>query len=226
MSTNTSRVLLFDDYDNWINFMGDLIKNSIPGIRLSTVKNAQGWERHVSSSLWDAIIVDVQLDGDSKNGVEHALDSIWNDGTFAPIILVSNAVNLDLFDNKYGKMFFKYIDKSDFADMLPTAVKDTFMIDKRIAHVNNVLMLIGQKLEILDSEVPAKLLPQYSREVQEHFSSNDDKTLRAFIDSVIYGPKTTLDNNAKGVLYMMKSMTSLKSEDNWLSNHYDDNNST
>ena len=193
--TNKPNVLICDDESDW----ADLIEVSIQN-KYSTSKmtNPDNWNKQIGSSNWDAIIVDVQLIGTDVTGVDHAERSILDYGVTSPIIIMSGVVNLEEFQQKYGKMFFDYISKDEFNKSLLESLDKACEHSMRLQHVKDVLLLFCKKFGILDTEFPISLLKEYGNDdVLQSFKSNNGKTLRDLIDSILYGVKHKLDKMGK-----------------------------
>ena len=186
-------VFIFDDEQDWVDLSAKSIQDKYEA---TTTTNSSAWNKHISSSKWDAIIVDVQLIGSDINGVEHAEQSILEYGVTSPVIITSGNVNLEEYRKEYGKMFFDYISKDDIYEPLLESLEKACQHEARLRHVKNVLVLFCKKFKILNNKVPLQFLESHEDALQS-FKSNDGETIGDLIDSILYGVKNKMDRMAK-----------------------------
>lgn len=145
-----ARVLIFDDQEDWAEQMALSLSPSEHVI----VAGSQDWGKHVASTSWDAIVVDVQILGSDDTGPEIVAKSIPRYRIATPVIVVSGIVKLDGVREKYGNLFFDYIHKDDCGRQLPVAVESACSPKELQRHLPLMLEKAASDRGVLDAEFP------------------------------------------------------------------------
>ncbi|MCY4491030.1 MAG: response regulator, partial [Thaumarchaeota archaeon] len=148
------KVLIFDDQKDW----ADQIALTLNKFSTTTISNPDHWNKTISSTHWDAIIVDVQILGDSLDGPERAEQSILDFGIVTPIIIISGVVNLEDVKKKYGDIFFEYIHKDNYNKDLPHLVENACNVENRYYHMINMLTELAKKFKVLNHTFPKDMI--------------------------------------------------------------------
>lgn len=158
MKKSKPKVLIFDDEAQWAKTIEDTIKSEYFVKRTTKTKL---WNEYMSSMFWDVIIVDVQIMGSVQNGAHLAEKAILEYGITSPIIIISGNVNLDVINAKYGKVFFDYISKDEYATKLPKAVERACDAINNGTHLNSMLPKLAKKYRVGDDEIIPEFIRKY-----------------------------------------------------------------
>ena len=187
--------MIFDDQFEWAEQIELSLKNKFS---TTTISNPDNWNEHISSTYWDAVIVDVQILGDRLNGPERAEQSILKYGITSPIIVISGAVNLKGIEKKYGKIFFAYVDKNNYNEHLPSLIESACTEQGRLKYICEMLTEFGKKFNILDSVFPKNMITDtvaYSL-----FENDGGKTIEDLIRIILVGTKNHLSKMGQIIL--------------------------
>jgi len=195
----SAKVLIFDDRPDWAEQIALSLKNKFS---TTTISNPDNWNKHISSTYWDVIIVDVEIFGDKLNGPERAEQSILEHGITSPIIVISGVVSLDGIEKKYGKAFFAYVHKDNYNEQLPSLVDSACTNDRRNKHISEMLLEFGKRFKILDDEFPKNMIIDST--ALDVFNRSRGRTIKDLICLVVFGTKNHASKIGKMILEIIK----------------------
>ena len=193
------KVLIFDDDQQWAEQIELSLKDKFS---TTTISNPDYWNKHISSTHWDAIIVDVQIMGYELNGPERAEQSILEYDITSPIIVISGVANLKDIEKKHGKVFFAYVHKDNYNDQLPPLIESACKEQGRYNYIHGMLMELGKRFKVLDSEFPKDMITDKAAFTM--FDDTDGRTIVDLISTILYGTKNNLSKMGKIILEVIK----------------------
>ena len=193
------KVLIFDDQPRWAEQIALSLKNKF---LTTTISNPDRWNKHISSTYWDAIIVDVDILGDNLNGPERAEQSILEYGMTSPIIVISGVVNLKDIEKKHGNVFFAYVHKDNYNEQLPTLIESACTEQGRCKYIHGMLIEFGKRFSILDNEFPKYMITD--KVASALFDSNSGRTINDLISTILVGTKNELSKMGKIILEIIR----------------------
>lgn len=143
------KVLVFDDEMKWAKLIAKTLRTHYSVVATTNAKN---WDKHVGSTNWDVIVVDVQLLG-PRTGVDLAEEAILKYEITAPIIIISGNVKLCVIEKKYGKIFFGYVSKDNFNRKLLELVYAAYQDRVKGTHLKKMLTKIAKKHRVFDVKI-------------------------------------------------------------------------
>lgn len=193
------KVLIFDDQQQWAEQIALSLKNKFS---TTTISDPNHWNKHISSTYWDVIIVDVEILGDKLNGPERAEKSILEYNITSPIIIISGVVNLNDIKRRHGKIFFAYVHKDNYNKELPSLVESACTVQERSKYISGMLIEFAKKFNILDREFPKNMIND--NVASALFDNNGGKTINDLISTIIVGTKNELSKMGKIILEIIK----------------------
>ena len=204
MSTQP-KVLIFDDRKEWAEQIALSLKSKCT---TTTISDPDHWNKYISSTYWDAIIVDVEILGDAMNGPERAEQSILEYDIISPIIVISGVVNLKDVEKKHGKVFFAYVHKDDYNEQLPPLIESACTIQGRGKYIHGMLIEFSKRFNILYNEFPKSMIKD--KMASDLFDSGNGKTINDLISIILVGPKNHLSKMGKMILEIIKDIQNKK----------------
>ena len=198
-----ARVLVFDDDKDW----GEQMAMSLHPSEYVIVAGPKDWGRHVASTSWDAIVVDVQILGSDRTGPEIVAESIPRYGIAVPVIVVSGIAKLDGIKRKYGDLFFDYIHKDDCGARLPGAVESACSAEELRRHLPLMLEKAASDRGVLDRPFPPDALTRVTAGVA---GSAGARTVRDLIGTV-GGSNPHLTNMCREILAVIDDLDAQQS---------------
>ena len=172
------RVLVFDDDPNWTTTIKETLE---PEIEVRTTNDPVNWSVQMRQPVWDAIIVDVEIIGSEDDGVTIAEKSIREFGITSPMIIITGIANLKDIQKEYKKIFFGYISKDDFNEILVDTVNDAISQSGKNNHMWNMISGIARKNKILKKDCGDYTRSDYP-EVSTYMSNPNGKTIEQVIE--------------------------------------------
>ena len=176
----SKQVLVFDDKKEWRELIADTLK---PVAKVQTVDDPNNWNLHISAPYWDAIVVDVQILGYDESGAEIAEKSIYKFGITAPIIIISGIVNLADLKKTYGDIFYAYVSKDNFSEILPAIVQQATTESERRKHFHKMLIATAKKNGCLKKPSDDKVVSYYASMCQS-IGKGNGRTIEEIINGI------------------------------------------
>ena len=193
------QVLIFDDSEEWAELIAQVIRDECDAATSCTIAR---WRHEVTSPHWDAIVVDVQIDGSPKAGTDHAEEAIWEYGITSPVIVISGVMRLEDVKKKHPGIFFDYISKDDLND-LPESINKACSMKPRGAHIKRMLTSYARKFGVLKKEFSPELLDPANKQL---FQDSNGKTVGDLISMLCGGTKHQLNVMGRTIFDVMRAI--------------------
>ena len=185
--TTKPQVLIFDDNEIWASNYELAISRHYLARSVITVDE---WHEFISAPYWSAIVVDVQILGQKKSGLDFAKEAILKHGITTPVIIISGIAPLEDIKEKYNQFFFDFIPHENYSARLLSTINRACDEQIRHEHVVRMLTVFTEQRDLLDYKLSSTDIEEVTdehkfTEVKQIFGSMEGQTLHEIIKNQI-----------------------------------------